>query len=187
MTDSEKAKMIRGDHYNASDSVLRADRLHAREVMHRLNVTAPRGHLSSYADIVAELLPNATRPTWLQPPFYCDYGYNLYIGEDVFINFNCVFLDCAPIAIGAYCQFGPGVQLYTASHPISAKSRRAAVEFAKPITIGEDCWIGGAVVVCPGITIGNRCVIGAGAVVTQDIPDDSVAVGNPARVIRTLE
>jgi maltose O-acetyltransferase len=186
MASSEKAKMIRGDHYDASDPELRRDRLRARELTHQLNVAAPRGHLSTYADTVAELMPNATRPIWLQPPFYCDYGYNLHIGKNVFINFNCVFLDCAPITIGDDCQFGPNVQLYTASHPLSAKSRRAGVEFAKPITIGRDCWMGGGVIVCPGIAIGDRCVIGAGAVVTKNVPDNSMAVGNPARVIRSL-
>ncbi len=178
--------MLRGDVYLASDATLTAERKRARELLHRINNQPPRECSCPDEVLVHELLPNATPPLWLRPPFYCDYGYNLHIGKDVFINFNCVFLDCAPITIGPHTQFGPNGQIYTASHPLSAARRRDAHELALAISIGADCWIGGSAVLCPGVTIGNRCVIGAGAVVTKDIPDDSVAVGNPARVIRDL-
>jgi len=184
--DTEKAKMLRGDLYVASDETLRAERLRARLLLHRLNVTGPRGNPDAYAEIVRELLPNATPPTWVQPPFYCDYGTHIHVGENVFFNFDCIILDGARVTIGARTQFGPAVQIYAATHPLDAEARRRALECCKPITIGADCWIGGAAVICPGVTIGDRCVIGAGSVVTRDLPDDTVSAGNPARVIRRL-
>ena len=186
MPDTEKAKMLRGDPYIASDETLTAERLRARELLHRLNVEQPGGNPGSYSEIVRELLPNATPPTWVQPPFYCDYGYNIHIGEDVFFNFNCVILDAAPVTIGDNTQFGPNVQIYAAAHPLDADARRRGLENARPVTIGADCWIGGGVIICPGVTIGDRCVLGAGSVVTKDIPDDTVAAGNPASLIQTL-
>ncbi len=186
MTDTEKAKMLRGDLYIASDETLAAERIRARELLHRLNVAQPGGDPGSCSEIVRELLPNATPATWIQPPFYCDYGYNIHIGEDVFFNFNCVILDGARVTIGARTQFGPNVQIYAATHPLDAETRRSNLEAAKPVSIGADCWIGGSVVICPGVTIGDRCVIGAGSVVTKDVPSDTLAAGNPARPIRTL-
>lgn len=186
MTDTEKAKMLRGDLYIASDETLTAERLRVRELLHRLNVTQPGGTPGSYSEIVRELLPNATPPTWVQPPFYCDYGAHIHVGENVFFNFNCVVLDAARVTIGAHTQFGPNVQIYAATHPLDADLRRSGMESAKPVSIGTDCWIGGSVVICPGVTIGDRCVIGAGSVVAKDIPDDTVAAGSPARPLRTL-
>ena len=186
MPDTEKAKMLQGDLYIASDETLVAERLRAREILYRLNVKQPGRNPASYAEIVQKLLPNATRPTWIQPPFYCDYGTNIHIEEDVFFNFNCVILDAAPVTIGARTQFGPNVQIYAATHPLDAGARQRGLESAKPVTIGADCWIGGGVIICPGVTIGDRCVLGAGAVVTKDVPDDTLAAGNPAKTIRTL-
>jgi maltose O-acetyltransferase len=186
MPDTEKAKMLRGDLYIASDGTLTAERLRARELLHRLNVERLGGTPGSYSEIVRELLPNATRSTWIQPPFYCDYGTNIHIGEDVFFNFNCVILDAAPVTIGSRTQFGPNVQIYAATHPLNAAARRCGLENAKPVTIGADCWIGGGVIICPGVTIGDRCVLGAGSVVTKDVPDDTLVAGNPAKPIRTL-
>jgi maltose O-acetyltransferase len=187
MRSEEKQKMLRGELYLASDSVLAEERQRARRLLHRMNVEMPGGTPGSYAVVVRELLPNAKPPTWIQAPFYCDYGYNIHLGEDVYFNFNGVVLDGAVVTIGARTQFGPNVQLYTASHTLEAEPRRRALELAKPITIGRDCWFGGSAVVCPGVTIGDRCVIGAGAVVTRDIPDDSFAAGSPARVIRSID
>ena len=186
MSDTEKAKMLRGDPYIASDETLSTERQHVRELLHRLNVVMPGGTPGTYAEIVRELLPNAHPSTWIQPPFYCDYGYNIHLGADVFFNFNCVVLDCGLVTIGARTQFGPNVQVYAATHPLEAETRRAELELAKPVSIGVDCWIGGCVIICPGVTIGDRCVIGAGAVVTKDIPGDTVAAGNPAKLVRTL-
>jgi len=187
VADTEKAKMLRGEFYIARDPELVAERRCARELLHRLNVGEVLGLPGDQEEILRELLPNAKPPTWIQPPFFCDYGYNIHLGEDVYFNFNCVVLDCTVITIGARTQIGPNVQIYAADHPLDAGARAAAAEFARPVSIGEDCWIGGNAVICPGVTIGDRCVIGAGAIVTKDIPDDSLAAGNPARVIRRID
>lgn len=137
--------------------------------------------------VLKELMPNAGKDLWIQPPFYCDYGYNIEAGEKVFFNFNCVVLDVMKVSIGSRTLFGPNVQIYTATHPINFKERAIGLEYAKPITIGEDVWIGGSVIICPGVTIGDRVVIGAGSVVTKDIPADVFAAGNPCRVIRKID
>lgn len=122
---------------------------------------------------------------WLQPPFHCDYGANILLGQGVFFNFNCVVLDVCEVRIGDFTQFGPSVQIYAATHPMQAALRRSR-EFGRPITIGSDVWVGGAAVLCPGVHIGSQAVIGAGSVVTRDIPERVFAAGNPCRVIREL-
>ena len=122
---------------------------------------------------------------WIQPPFFCDYGSNIYLGRKCYFNFNCVLLDVCNIRIGDYSIFGPNVQIYTATHPFEAELRRTQ-EFGKPVTIGSDVWVGGGAIICPGVTIGSRTIIGAGSVVTRDIPDAVFAAGNPCRVIREL-
>jgi len=149
---------------------------------HRLNTTE-YGNALAYKQILSNLLPNAATDIFIEPPFFCDYGYNIYIGKKVFFNFNCVLIDVMPIRIGSNVLFGPKVQIYTASHPIDALERRKGPEFGKPISIGNDCWIGGGVIISPGITIGDRCIVGAGAVVTKDIPSDTIVVGNPAKPV----
>jgi len=182
MTDiTEKEKMLTGEYYNAMDSQLSAERAKARQLTHRLNVTE-YGDPEAAVKILKELIPESGKHFWIEPPFYCDYGYNIKVGDAVYFNFNCVVLDVMPVTIGSNVLFGPNVQIYTATHPVDAEERRKWLEFAETITIGDDCWIGGGAIICPGVTIGDRCVIGAGAVVTKDIPDDSIAVGNPARV-----
>lgn len=123
---------------------------------------------------------------WIEPPFFCDYGQNIRVGANVFFNFNCVVLDVAPVEIGDNVLFGPNVQIYTATHPIDAATRRSGLEFGKPIRIGSDVWVGGSAIFNPGVTVGSRTVIGAGSVVTRDLPDDVFAAGNPCRVIRSL-
>jgi len=135
--------------------------------------------------VLAQLIPNAPANLYIEPPFNCDYGYNINCGDNVYFNVNCVVLDVMSVTIGNNVFCGPAVQIYTATHPLNAIHRRNK-ENARPVVIGDDCWIGGAAVICPGVTIGARCVIGAGAVVTKNIPDDSLAVGNPARVVRSL-
>src|SRR5690242_15848952 len=122
----------------------------------------------------------------MQPPFFCDYGTNIELGERVFFNFNCVVLDVMAVRIGDFTLFGPAVQIYTALHPVNAGERRSGLELAKAVTIGSDVWVGGGAIICPGVTIGDRGVIGAGSVVTRDVPADSFAAGNPCRVIRKL-
>jgi maltose O-acetyltransferase len=136
--------------------------------------------------IIAELFGISTE-VWIEPPFFCDYGFNIALGSKVFFNFNCVVLDVMRVEIGSNVLFGPSVQIYTATHPISAAERRKGLEFAKPVSIGCDVWVGGGAIICPGVTIGDRSVIGAGSVVTRSIPPDVFAAGNPCRVIRPLD
>ena len=183
---SEKEKMLAGELYNAVDTELSKDRLKARLLIKRLNDTR-EDEVEERSKILNDLIPNAGEGLWLQPPFFCDYGYNITVGEKVFFNFNCIVLDVAPVTIGSRTMFGPNVQIYTATHPIDFKERASGLEFAKPISIGEDVWIGGSAVICPGVSIGNRSIIGAGSVVTKDIPTDVIAAGNPCKIIRHLK
>lgn len=183
---TEKEKMLAGELYDASDPFLMEERQKTRELTHRLNVTE-YGNELAYKQILSTLLPNAATDLYIEPPFFCDYGYNIHTDEKVFFNFNCVLLDVMPIRIGSNVLFGPNVQIYTATHPIDAIDRRKGSEFAKSITIGDDCWIGGGVIISPGITIGDRCVVGAGAVVTKDIPSDTIVVGNPAKPVTIVD
>jgi maltose O-acetyltransferase len=183
---TEKEKMLSGELYDATDLQLSDERLKARLLIKALNETR-EDEPEKRNEILKELIPDAGPGLWLQPPFYCDYGSNIRIGEKVFFNFNCVVLDVMQVSIGSRTLFGPNVQIYTATHPMNFMERASGLEFARPIAIGEDVWVGGSVVICPGVTIGDRCVIGAGSVVTKDIPPGVFAAGNPCRVIRTLE
>lgn len=183
--ETEKEKMISGKPYLASDATLTKERLKCKMRLKELNIDeyVLTGKAKS---ILLKLIPNAKAGLYIEPPFFCDYGYNIFCGENVYFNVNCVVLDGMPVRIGNNVFCGPGVQIYTASHPLNAELRKS-VEFSKPVVIGDDCWIGGGSIICPGVTIGNRCVIGAGSIVTKDLPDDSLAVGNPARVIRKID
>ena len=183
---TEKQKMLAGELYNALDKEISEERVITRLLLKRLNETA-ENESALRTEILRELLPNAGESLWIQPPFYCDYGYNLKIGEKVFFNFNCVVLDVTYVTIGSRTLFGPNVQVYTATHPLDFQERAKGLEYAKPISIGEDVWIGGSAVICPGVTIGDRTVIGAGSVVTKNIPADVFAAGNPCKVIRQLK
>lgn len=181
---SEKEKMLSGENYLANDKELTRERIHAKKLLHKINVTEYWMNKKT-RQLIAELLPNSKNVVHIEPPFHCDYGYNIECGENVFFNVNCVVLDCMKVSIGSNVFFGPGVHIYTATHPLDKMERRN-FESAKPVTIGSDCWIGGQVVICPGVTIGSGSVIGAGSVVTKDIPENSLAVGNPAKVIKKL-
>ncbi|MVT08262.1 sugar O-acetyltransferase [Chitinophaga tropicalis] len=182
---TEKEKMLAGELYNALDEQLSKERTNARLLLKKLNDASPDDN-ETMTDALQELIPNAGKDLWIQPPFYCDYGYNIEVGDKVFFNFNCVVLDVMKVTIGSRTLFGPNVQIYTATHPVDADERASGLEYAKPIVIGEDVWVGGSVVICPGVTIGSRSIIGAGSVVTKDIPDDVFAAGNPCKVIRVL-
>lgn len=178
--------MLAGELYNALDPELTQMRTDARLLLLELNngrEDEPEKRLA----ILKKLIPNSGSDLWLQPPFYCDYGSNIVVGDRVFFNFNCVVLDVNEVTIGSRTLFGPNVQIYTATHPIDHVTRATGLEAAKPISIGEDVWVGGGAIICPGVTIGNRSIIGAGSVVTKDIPDDVIAAGNPCRVIRSLK
>jgi maltose O-acetyltransferase len=183
---TEKEKMLSGELYNAMDSELTKERLQARLLVKQLNDSG-EDEAAKRARIIKNLIPNAGAHLWLQPPFYCDYGTNIIIGDDVFFNFNCVVLDVARVIIGHRTKLGPNVQIYTATHPVDYKERATGLEYGKAITIGEDVWVGGSAIICPGVTIGDRTVIGSGSVVTKDIPSDVLAAGNPCRIIRELE
>lgn len=182
---TEKEKMLSGELYNALDPELSGERLHARLLLKELN-DLREDEEEKRRKIIGELIPGAGASLWLQPPFYCDYGTNIITGDNVFFNFNCVVLDVMQVKIGNRTLIGPNVQIYAATHPMDSMERARGLEYGKPVTIGEDAWIGGSAVICPGVTIGDRSVIGAGSVVTKDIPPDVFAAGNPCRVIRSL-
>ncbi len=181
---TEKEKMIAGEPYFATDPQLIRERARSQNLCAQYNAT--RAEDMDQRRILLNELFAAETNVYIQPPFHCDYGTNIRFGANVYLNFNCIILDVAPVTIGNNTMFGPAVQIYTAAHPTDPEERRSGIEFGKPITIGSDIWIGGGSILCPGITIGDRCVIGAGSVVTKSIPPDSIAVGNPCRVIRTL-
>ena len=177
--------MLAGELYIATDPELVAARERARRIIQRYNVLDPADGTQKNA-ILRELFGTVGSRVGIEPPFFCDYGNNISVGDEVFANFNCVFLDCNTITIGAQTQLGPAVQLYTATHPVDAATRVQGPELAYPISIGRRVWIGGGSIVLPGVTIGDDTVIGAGSVVTKAIPARVVAAGNPCRVIRQL-
>lgn len=183
---TEKEKMLKGKLYDPADLQLSGERRQARLLLKQLNDLRDDEE-DLRKKLLKKLIPKSGTGLWIEPPFYCDYGSNITAGDKVFLNFNCVILDVMPVTIGNNVLCGPAVQIYTATHPVNWEERASGLEFAKPVTIGSDVWIGGGAIICPGVTIGNRCVIGAGSVVTKDIPDDSLAAGNPCRQIRTLE
>lgn len=183
---TEKEKMIKGELYDAKDPQLCAERERARSLCRELNRSREE-EPALRERILGDLFSRVGEGAWIEPPFYCDYGSNITLGDSVYFNFNCVILDPAPVTIGSHAQFGPAVQIYTATHPLDAAERRAGPEYAKPIEIGDDVWVGGGAIICPGVRIGARSVIGAGSVVTRDIPEDVVAAGNPCRVIQPIE
>lgn len=177
--------MLDGVLYIADDPELAADALRARQLEQRYNTSAPDDEAGRRL-ILEDLLGSIGPGTVIRPPFRCDYGTNLHIGAGSFANFGLVALDVAEIHVGDHVQMGPNVQLLTPTHPLDADLRRAGWEAAEPITIGDNVWLGGGVIVLPGVSIGEDTVVGAGAVVSRDLPSGVVAVGNPARVIRQL-
>ena len=183
---SEREKMVAGEIYNPTDPELVRARHRAHSLCQRLNTTT-EDEITVRRQIYLDLFASGGDTVWVEPPFYCDYGDNITLGEGVFFNFDCVILDVAPVTVGDRTMFGPAVQIYAASHPMDWRLRAEDREFGKPVTIGSNVWVGGAVVFSPGVTVGDRTVIGAGSVVTRDIPDDVFAAGNPCCVIRTLE
>lgn len=176
--------MLAGELYDPLDPELVRARNRARDLCQDLNSTR-EGDQETRRRILSELFASGGDSVWMQPPFFCDYGFNILLGERVFFNFNCVILDVCRVTIGDCTLFGPAVQIYTATHPMNAVMRRQQ-EFAKPIEIGSDVWVGGGAILCPGVKIGSQAVIGAGSVVTRDIPDGVFAAGNPCRAIREI-
>ena len=182
---TEYEKMRSQELYYFSDPEIHASLVHAKKVCARLRSMTI--YDEDYRQVIEELIPGIPQSTTICPPFHCDHGTGIVLGENVFMNYDCIMLDGGYIRIGKHTLIGPHCQFYTPQHPMDYVERREEKETAYPITIGEDCWLGGNVVVCPGVTIGNRCIIAAGSVVTKDIPDDSLAAGVPAVVKRSLK
>ncbi len=183
---SEYEKMISGEMYRANDPELIQLRGNVRTMLEELNRSLHDVRIGERLERCSRIFGKVGKGLWMQPPFYCDYGKNIELGDNVYFNYNCVVLDVAKVTIGSNVLFGPNVQIYTANHPLDHQQRRDGLEFGKPITIGNDVWIGGGVILCPGVNIGDRSVIAAGAVVTKDVPADVMVGGNPAQVIKQL-
>jgi maltose O-acetyltransferase len=181
---SERDNMLAGHLYDPLDPELVRARDRARDLCQDLNATREADQ-DARRRILKELFGRGGESVWMQPPFFCDYGSNILLGERVFFNFNCVVLDVCRVTVGDSTLFGPAVQIYTATHPMNAELRRKQ-ESGKPVEIGSDVWVGGGAILCPGVTVGSRSVIGAGSVVTRDIPEGVLAAGNPCRVIRPI-
>lgn len=185
MASKDWNNMLAGRLYHAQDPDLTAARLRARQLVFRYNQSAP-GEEGLRREVAAELFGRIGEGCYLEPPLRCDYGFNIRLGDRVYVNFNLVVLDCAAVTIGNDVLIGPNVGIYTAGHPVDPGLRRDGLEFALPVTIEDGVWIGGHAVIAPGVRIGRNSVIGAGSVVTKDIPANVVAVGNPCRVIRPI-
>ncbi len=181
---TEREKMIAGQLYDPMDAELVVARGRARELCYDLNHSRD-SEAEERRRLLREVFGKGGESVLLEPPFYCDYGDNIELGERCFFNFNCVILDVCPVRIGDFSLFGPGVQIYTPLHPFDAEERRKK-EYGAPIEIGSDVWVGGGAMIMPGVTIGSRSVIGAGSVVTRDIPEGVFAAGNPCKVIRNV-
>jgi maltose O-acetyltransferase len=182
---TEREKMLAGDLYDPLDAELAAARVRARDLCRQLN-SLPESDQAARRQLTQQLCAQGGDSVWLQPPFFCDYGANIHLGQRVFFNFNCIVLDVCEVRVGDFTLFGPAVQIYTATHPLNAALRRTQ-EFGKAISVGSDVWVGGGAILCPGISIGDHSVIGAGSVVTRNIPPGVFAAGNPCRVIRELD
>ena len=177
---SEKEKMLDGELYNPLCPELTKLRTTARKLAKKYNENPKKSTLE-------KLFNKKIKEIYIEPPFYCDYGSNIDLGEKVFMNFNCTILDCNKVTIGDNTLFGPNVQIYSATHTLDYQTRNKELEFSKPITIGKNCWIGGGAIILAGISIGDNSVIGAGSVVTKNIPPNSLAVGNPCKVIKEIK
>lgn len=184
---SEKEKCAKGELYDANnDTELIAERQACKDLCHEYNHLRP-SDIKSRESIIARLFGKTGKNFLIEQPFFCDYGYNIEIGENFYTNVNCVILDGAKVRFGDNVFIAPNCGFYTAGHPFDVEQRNSGLEYARPITIGNNVWIGAQVCVLPGVTIGDNCVIGAGSVVNRDIPAGSLAVGNPCRVIRKLQ
>jgi maltose O-acetyltransferase len=179
---SMRQRMLAGDLYRANDPELAAQGNRAAALMTRYNHSQP----DERAALLKEILGSVGASVEIRPPMYIDYGYNIHIGPRTFINYSVMLLDVGRITIGADCQIGPGVHFLTPTHSLDPELRKAQWEAAQPITLADNVWLGGGVILCPGVSIGENTVVGAGSVVTKDLPADVLAVGNPARVIREL-
>jgi maltose O-acetyltransferase len=182
---NEKQKMLAGQYYHAADLQLVQERLACRELLARFNHSSP-SQGAERKSILSELLRNIPGKFYIEPPFWCDYGSNIEFGNNFYANFGCTLLDVAVIKFGDDVQLGPGVHIYTATHPLDPEIRKSGAEYGLAITVGDNVWIGGSAVLCPGISIGDNSVIAAGSVVTRDVPANVVVGGNPAAIIKDI-
>lgn len=182
---TEKEKLLSGMPYNGGDDELVKERLHAKKLCLEYN-SCECGDQKRKTEIINTLFGKVGENPWIEPNFFCDYGYNISVGDNFYINHNCVILDCAKVTFGDYVFIAPNCGFYTAGHPLYYKPRNQGIEYAYPITVGNNVWIGGNVCVMPGVTIGDNVVIGGGSVVVKDIPSGFLAVGNPCRPIRRI-
>lgn len=186
MTKTEKLKMQNGDFYQpVKDKNLTKDRAKVKDLCFEYN-SIPPSDVETRTKLIKKILGKTGRRIYVESNFFCDYGYNIEVGDNFYINHNCVILDCAKVTFGKNVFIGPNCGFYTALHPLDAKTRNKGIEYAKPIIVGDNVWFGGGVSVLAGVTIGDNTVIGAGSVVTKDIPSNTLAVGNPCKPIRTL-
>ncbi|SDL83773.1 sugar O-acetyltransferase [Sediminibacillus halophilus] len=183
---TEREKMIGGELYNAGDPELVADRKNARRLTRLYNQTAEFDD-ERRRDLLKELFGSSGDRFFVEPTFRCDYGYNIHVGEGFYANFDCTILDVCEVRIGDHCLLAPGVHIYTAAHPLDPEARKAGAEFGKPVTIGNNVWIGGRTVINPGVTIGDNAIIASGSVVTRDIPANVVAGGAPASILKEVK
>lgn len=182
---TELEKMRNGELYSFADPEVSASIFRAQKLCARLRMMTVSD--ADYREVIRDLIPGIPDSSMICPPFHCDHGHGIILGEDVFINYNAVMLDGGFIRIGNHVKIGPNCQFYTPNHPMDYMERRKPQETALPITIGDDTWIAGGVIICPGVTIGHRCIIAAGSVVTKDVPDDSLVAGCPAVLKRKLK
>ena len=182
---TQRERMLAGELYLASDPDLVAARERARELTQRYNGLLPVAADERRA-VLSDLIGELGNDVWVEPPFHCDYGANIALGDGVYFNFGCIVLDCARVEVGPLTKFGPAVQLCAATHPVDPEERATGWELAQPILVGKNVWIGGGAIIGPGVTIGDDSVIGAGSVVVKDVPARVVAAGSPCRVIREL-
>jgi maltose O-acetyltransferase len=182
---SEKEKMLAGEMYDPSDPTLVEERRAARRLTAAFNATAA-DEADRRESLLRDLFGSVGENPHVEPPFRCDYGYNLHVGDDFAANFDCVILDVCRVEFGDDCMVAPGVHVYTATHPLDADERVAGEEYGKPVTVGDRVWLGGGAVVNPGVTIGDDSVVASGAVVTGDVPSDVLVQGNPAEVVKEL-
>ncbi|MFZ1788906.1 MAG: sugar O-acetyltransferase [Saprospiraceae bacterium] len=183
--DNEKTKMLTGQPYKAFGDILLSERQHAKELIFDFNNLRPT-EVQKRNEIIKNLFGKTGNTFFIEPPFRCDYGYNIEIGENFYSNYNLIILDCAKVNIGDNVLIAPNVGIYTAGHPLHYEMRNEGYEYAFPIFIGNNVWIGGNVIINPGVKIGDNSVIGAGSVVTRDIPENVVAVGNPCRILKQI-
>ncbi|SDJ78264.1 maltose acetyltransferase domain-containing protein [Sediminibacillus albus] len=183
---TEKEKMINGNLYFAGDPQLADERKYARQLTRQFNQTRETETVQR-TKLLKELFGSTGGKLFVEPVFRCDYGYNIHIGENFYANFDCTILDACEVRIGDNCMLAPGVHIYTATHPINPVERNSGAEFGKPVTIGDNVWIGGRSIINPGVTIGNNVVIASGAVVVKDVPENVVVGGNPAKVLKEID